>query len=82
MTEEGDVDGLTYNNDGSFQTSNEQLGKDWTKSVLRSFMKIVSWLKEVKLLYKSPSGSLSCVKLCVMSVIVVVTNVDNYFLFT
>ena len=27
MADSGEVDGLTYNNDGSFQTSNEQLGK-------------------------------------------------------
>ena len=43
MTEEGDVDGLTYNNDGSFQTSNEQLG---LKKNLRPFFRLLfSWLK-------------------------------------
>ena len=26
MADLGEVDGLTYNNDGSYQTSNEQLG--------------------------------------------------------
>ena len=46
MTEEGDVDGLTYNNDGSFQTSNEQLGKCWKKKKLPTFFRLLfSWLK-------------------------------------